>query len=104
MSYESISSSTRRARKEHLCLWCHKMILKGEVYAWCVGKYEGNFQTAHYHPKCDEEIDIVAKAEGRDFSFEPGEGSWPETREVLECIREKNEKENTKQTSINNHS
>ncbi len=53
MSYELISQTNPKARKDHDCIWCREKILKGEVYIYELSKYDG-LQSHHWHPECQE--------------------------------------------------
>ena len=52
MSWQSISESTRKARKEHKCVWCGEPILIGESHLVSTGTFEGRFQSNRYHDEC----------------------------------------------------
>jgi hypothetical protein len=50
----SLSSSTPRARKEHVCNECRRVVQPGELYERIVMLYEGDFQTAKTCTACVE--------------------------------------------------
>lgn len=52
MSYELISESRPKARKEYKCIWCGQNILKGETHYYEISKYEGGFQDHRWHTEC----------------------------------------------------
>jgi hypothetical protein len=52
MSYLLLSETTPTARKDHRCIWCPEMILKGEKHIHEVSTYEGDFQDHRWHPEC----------------------------------------------------
>jgi hypothetical protein len=50
--YALLSENTRKARKEHRCIWCPEKILKGESYLDERSVYDGAMQNHHWHPEC----------------------------------------------------
>lgn len=42
----------QRARKNHLCDWCGKLIKKGEEYFNHIGIFDDDFSVLKYHKKC----------------------------------------------------
>jgi hypothetical protein len=72
MSYQLISESKPKARKEHACIWCNEKILKGETYIHEVSKYEGDLQNHHWHPECQTACEKFFKEWG-EWEFPPGE-------------------------------
>lgn len=71
------NKETRKARKEHTCCECHRIIHRGEVYVASAGKYDGDFFSDKTCAICDEIkmtfIDPQMNA------MEPGE-LWEEMR------------------------
>lgn len=57
-------SAKRKARKTHKCLYCRKVIEKGEEYFRETGTFEGDFQDYCLCPRC---LYVIEKYE------EPGE-------------------------------
>lgn len=54
MSYQLLSLTNPKARKEYGCIWCREKIQKGEVHVHESSKYEGDFQDHRWHPECQE--------------------------------------------------
>lgn len=54
MSYDLISKTTPKARKEHHCIWCCERIVAGEQYVHEISKYEGYLQNHKWHNECRE--------------------------------------------------
>lgn len=50
---ETISSTWRKARKDHECSFCNHRIHKGERYRFDVLKYDGEMFTWKAHEKCN---------------------------------------------------
>jgi hypothetical protein len=51
MSYQLISETTPRARKEYKCIWCGEQILRGEKHTHEVSTFDG-FQDHRWHMEC----------------------------------------------------
>lgn len=41
-----------KARKDHKCLWCGEMILKGEIHTQFKGLWQGDWQNWRMHNEC----------------------------------------------------
>lgn len=54
MSYQEISCSTVKGRKDYDCEWCDEKILKGESQVSRVYKFEGELVSGRMHPECFE--------------------------------------------------
>jgi len=52
MSYDLISKTTPRARKDHRCIWCGGTIEKGHKYIRERSTYNGEFQNHAWHEVC----------------------------------------------------
>lgn len=52
MSYQFLSSSRPRARKDYDCIWCRDKITAGEQHFHNVSKYCGDLQDDRYHAEC----------------------------------------------------
>ena len=70
MSYELISESWPKARKEYNCIWCPEKINKGMQHIHEVSKYDGDFQDVRWHIECLSAFDEYYKAT-RDGEFDP---------------------------------
>ena len=75
MSYATLESKERKARKPHKCDYCDQTIEKGEVYDWSKHVYDGDLYEWKSHKKCSlivsEIWDYVDPDEGmseNDFS------------------------------------
>jgi len=42
----------RTARTDHRCIWCGQPIAKGEAYIYQSGRFDGYFQSNHWHYEC----------------------------------------------------
>jgi len=71
MSWNTIRSHPRRARKAHSCIWCAEQIPVGETYHEDVGKFYGELQQNRYHPECYKAATTYWCEGEEDFS--PGE-------------------------------
>ena len=60
------NDSTRKARKEHLCDCCKKVILPGEEYVCQSGKYGGEFFYHKYCKFCEAYINEFCRSGGYD--------------------------------------
>jgi hypothetical protein len=88
MSYQSISTTTPKAKKQHQCIWCGELILIGEIHFKEVGEYEGDFQSNRYHNECHSAADKYFKESGENC-FDPYEnkrGSTDEKSVVSERV------------------
>jgi hypothetical protein len=52
MSYNEISVTVRKARKQHPCEWCIQKIEIGEEHFLRVYTFEGEFTTGRMHNVC----------------------------------------------------
>jgi hypothetical protein len=77
MNFVTIANETRKARKQHRCIWCGEPILPGETYAYVRGVFEGDPQSNHYHQECDKACDAWAAAEGGSCEFSPYDNVRP---------------------------
>lgn len=67
---EFCTSTEPRARKEHKCDLCRRVILAGTKYVRCSGKLDGYFFDTKLHTECQEIID--------DYCSYYGENEWDE--------------------------
>ena len=54
MSYQLLSKTEPKARKEYRCIWCPEKILRGAQHVHEVSKYDGDFQDHRWHPECKQ--------------------------------------------------
>jgi hypothetical protein len=52
MSYEEISCTKPRARKEYSCSWCGEKIIRGETHQSRTYKNGGDFNSSREHTEC----------------------------------------------------
>lgn len=52
MSWQLLSETTPRARKQHRCEWCPEPIEVGEKHARYVGIFDGDLQVTRMHTEC----------------------------------------------------
>lgn len=52
MSYRLFEMKTRKAAKQHRCIWCGQRIAIGESYDDERSVYDGNVQRHRWHPEC----------------------------------------------------
>ena len=52
MSFTLLSSVTRKARKQHRCIWCTEPIEMGDKYTHEKSVYDGYMQDHKWHPEC----------------------------------------------------
>lgn len=50
----------KAVRKKRCCLWCKQDIEVGQPAVRSAYRYEGDFQTAYYHPEC---LDAMAESD-----------------------------------------
>jgi hypothetical protein len=50
----TFESKQVKCGKDHYCIWCGGMILKGEAAHYYKGIFQGDFQNWHMHPECFE--------------------------------------------------
>jgi DNA-directed RNA polymerase subunit RPC12/RpoP len=96
MSYELISQEKRKARKEHNCLFCGRIIEKGEQYYRQAGKYYSDFCASNYCELCEKVIipaycDLTRESEwgeneGQRFIFWHGRIDCPNCGQDMEII------------------
>ena len=53
MSYNLLSKTTPKAKKQHDCIWCPERIVKGEKYIREISIFD-DFQSHAWHPECWE--------------------------------------------------
>lgn len=63
----------KAAKKKHRCSWCPERIMPGETYKRWRSFYQGDAFSNKMHPECYDAMHIMAKQEGYDFEFWPGE-------------------------------
>ncbi len=61
---EMFDAKITRARKEHRCIECRRVILKGSDYERISGKWEGEFSTSHTCLDCMNIRDGLSCGEG----------------------------------------
>jgi len=81
MSYQLLSESKPKARKEHRCVWCYQKIIIGETYRREKSVYDGEIQNFAWHLECDEACKEEYKISG-ECEFSPGENDRPPRKEV----------------------
>lgn len=52
MSYELLSETTPKARKDYVCIWCGGKIKKGTLHVHECSKFDGDFQDHRWHSEC----------------------------------------------------
>lgn len=57
MSYQLLSETSPKARKEYACIWCVENIYKGDVHIHEVSTYDGDFQDHRWHEECKTAAD-----------------------------------------------
>lgn len=68
MRFHLFSSDTRKARKNHDCIWCREDILTGETYQDERSVYDGNIQRHRWHPECQKaSFEYFREAWGPEF-------------------------------------
>jgi hypothetical protein len=76
MSFQLLSRTTPKARKEHQCIWCAQPIVNRATYVLDACLCDGDFQSNKWHPECqDAALDEFGYT---DFTFDPGEGQRPQ--------------------------
>lgn len=71
MSCVELKSKVVKTKKWHPCDWCAEQIDKGDIAAYRVYIYEGDFNHGWMHPECSEAMHHL-DADG-DFHWIPGE-------------------------------
>lgn len=72
MSYQLISETKPRARKDYRCVWCPEPILKGELHIHECSKYCGDIQDLRWHPECRDAAQAFFREYGEE-EFPPHE-------------------------------
>lgn len=72
MSYTLFENPTRKARKQHKCIWCAEWIEEGTTYIDERSVYDGNIQRHRWHPECQ-----VALGGGEDQEFSAWDNDRP---------------------------
>lgn len=72
MSYQLLSKTEPKARKNHKCIWCGELIEVGLVHVHESSKFEGDFQDHRWHPECWTAAGEFFAINGEDY-FMPGE-------------------------------
>jgi len=52
MSYQLLSKTEPKAKKDYKCIWCPEGISKGVKHVHEVSTYSGEFQNHRWHPEC----------------------------------------------------
>jgi len=47
---------TRKARKDHRCIYCGELINKNDTYTFQKGNYEGRWFESKMHPECFDDL------------------------------------------------
>lgn len=63
----------KAAKKAHRCTWCAEKIQPGESYIRWRYFDGGDAGTSKMHPECDKASARMAREEGPDFEFMPGD-------------------------------
>jgi len=66
MSYTLFSMTTRRARKQHKCIWCGQAINIGDTFEDERSVYEGHVQHHRWHAECLDGQRKIASEWGSD--------------------------------------
>jgi hypothetical protein len=94
VSYEEISESRPKARKEYLCGWCNESILVGEVHYYRAYRNHGDFMTERLHAECDRAM-IRSNHDALEEGYCPGEQKrgvpidepgWAKTYRQKSCL------------------
>lgn len=67
MSYQLLSDSHPKARKDHLCIWCGQKIPAGTVYYAERSVFDGEMQNHHWHEECKDAADDYFSAGEEEF-------------------------------------
>lgn len=88
MSYQLISKTLPKARKEYPCIWCSEKILIGEIHLKEVGEFEGDFQSNRWHEECHNAAQMYFNESGEnEFTpYENKRGSIDEKSIVSERV------------------
>ena len=68
MSFHLFSSDSRKARKQHRCIWCGQAIIPGDTYVDERSVYDGSIQRHRWHPECIQDA-RDGRANGDDCEF-----------------------------------
>ena len=71
MSFQSLSRTKPKARKNYGCIWCGESILRGDVHIKEASTYYGDFQSMRFHPECADAADRYWSQKKSD-EFDPG--------------------------------
>lgn len=52
MENYTFEDKSRKARKEHRCIWCGEMVKIGEIYRYCSFIWENGYNHQHWHLEC----------------------------------------------------
>lgn len=84
MSYTHISTTTTaKAAKRHVCIWCGESILLRSRYMRVAGVFEGDFQSDAYHIECRAAAEAHFDEAGED-GFSPHENERPPSAAAIE--------------------
>jgi hypothetical protein len=81
MSYELISETKPKARKEYSCIWCPEKIEAGAEHVHEVSKYDGELQDHRWHPECRAAATVYFRESGEE-EFSPHECKRGTTEEA----------------------
>lgn len=76
MSFHLFSIDSRKARKQHRCIWCGQAINKGDTYVDERSVYDGSIQRHRWHPECIQDA-RDGWARGDDAEFIPHSADRP---------------------------
>lgn len=65
--------TVKAARKRHQCDWCNERIEVGGSYVRYLWKDAGDVQPTKLHPECRSAVSAMARLEGSNFEWTPGE-------------------------------
>ncbi len=65
--------SIKRARKARMCFWCAELIEVGRPYEQWRYKDHGVIETVRMHQSCKAAYRALARIEGSEFSWSPGD-------------------------------
>ena len=81
MSYTELSTKAVKVRKPRNCAWCGQHINAGEMAQYRAYVFDGDFQSDHMHPECNQAMhDYPGQSDLLD-GWTPGDFERP----VLEC-------------------
>ena len=73
MSGQTELEIVKSAKKAHRCSWCYERIEVGSEYRRWRSFDGGDAFTIKMHPECCEAMHEMARSEGYDFEFYPGD-------------------------------